>query len=51
MKSLDGFPNWIAVPLGFAILAIIVLVTLLDSMFRKLHHMKVNRKASTRPGK
>ncbi len=39
MKSLDGFPNWIAVPLGFAIFAVIVVIALLDSMFRKLHHI------------
>ena len=40
MKSSDGFPNWIAVPLGFAILAIIIVVALLDSVLRKLNHKK-----------
>lgn len=37
-KDLDGFPNWIAIPLGFVIVAVIVVVALLDRLSLKLRH-------------
>lgn len=38
-EDLDGFPNWIAIPLGFVVVAVIVVVALLDKLSLKLRHI------------